>query len=245
MSLLFMNIFIYVYQDDVFAYVLAWVLGLDSKKSCEHYSCLLLHITCWYFKTLALIWSPAVSQCHLHGCDYGNYSCVTVYGRSARFNLRKKEITMPEALVWFHYLKVWVGVGVGQPGRPWVLLVLEGPVENLRYGTEIEGTHCRCGNAVSESQEEKKRRRDPAQGDEKMMDERGRETMISIRRTTFRKRTPWSWECVGICRLVSVFMSTLLYCLHQHRKSNTGWRRKDAAVSGRHYWIINPAIGHN
>lgn len=47
------------------------------------------------------------------------------------------------------YLKVWVGVGVGQPRRPGVLLVLEGSIKDLRYGAEIEGTHCRCSNAVS------------------------------------------------------------------------------------------------
>lgn len=52
------------------------------------------------------------------------------------------------------YLKVWVGVGVGQPGWSGVLLVLEGPVKNLRYGTEIEGTHSGCRDTVPECREQ-------------------------------------------------------------------------------------------
>lgn len=55
----------------------------------------------------------------------------------------------------FCYLKVWVGVGVGQPRWPRVLLVFEGPVEHLWDGAEIEGTHRRGSDAVSECQEEK------------------------------------------------------------------------------------------
>lgn len=47
------------------------------------------------------------------------------------------------------YLEIRVGVGVRQPGRAGVLLVLEGPLKNLRYGTEIEGTHRRRSDAVS------------------------------------------------------------------------------------------------
>ena len=43
---------------------------------------------------------------------------------------------------WWVYLEVWVGVGVGQPRRARVLLVLKGPAEHLGDSGEIEGTHC-------------------------------------------------------------------------------------------------------
>lgn len=49
----------------------------------------------------------------------------------------------------FRYLEIRVGVGVWQPCGAGVLLVLEGALENLRYGAEIEGAHCRRSDAVS------------------------------------------------------------------------------------------------
>lgn len=46
------------------------------------------------------------------------------------------------------YLEVGGWVGVRQPGRAGVFLELEGPVENLRHGTEVEGAHCGRSDAV-------------------------------------------------------------------------------------------------
>lgn len=81
-------------------------------------------------------------------------------------------------MFFFLYLEVGVGVGVGQPGRAGVFLVLEGSVEDLRYGTQIEGTHGGCGDAVSESQEAARRERKG----HKMMDERYKQVLVRTRR---------------------------------------------------------------
>lgn len=48
----------------------------------------------------------------------------------------------------YNYLEVGVGVGIRQPGGARVLLVLEGPVEGLGDGAQVEDAHGRGGDAV-------------------------------------------------------------------------------------------------
>lgn len=60
------------------------------------------------------------------------------------------------------YLEVGVGVGVRQPGGARVLLVLEGPVEGLRDGTQVEDTHGGGGDAVPGGPGEKEGGSEPA-----------------------------------------------------------------------------------
>lgn len=65
-------------------------------------------------------------------------------------------------LPW-NYLEVGVGVGIRQPGRAGVLLVLEGPVEGLGDGAEVEDAHSRGRNAVpAKAREKTKTVREPS-----------------------------------------------------------------------------------
>lgn len=147
--------------------------------------------------------------------------------------------------LWFCYLKVWIRVGVGQPCWPWVLLVLEGPIENLWYGAEIEGTHCRCSNAVPKCQEEKERT--GHQWMKGRIDERERAEKREVRNRTSGKDTT-ALEQNFVCILlvfVKLISLHVWIALSQLYSSNSGQTGADPGASDRHYWIINPAIGHN
>lgn len=55
-------------------------------------------------------------------------------------------------------LEVVDGVGCGKPGGAGVLLGAEGPVESLGDGAQVEGTNCRCCNAVALLRERERER---------------------------------------------------------------------------------------
>lgn len=91
----------------------------------------------------------------------GNHSC-TIHAPNIWFNgpslsIRVSAFFTREAQSSLHpwdYLEVGVGVGVRQPGRARIFLVLEGPIEGLRDGTQVENTHSGGSNAVPRSKKE-------------------------------------------------------------------------------------------